>query len=425
MGDREGRPTTAEIQAQENYLLVEALHEASRRYRNVVDQIHEAVFECGADGVLTFVNPAWKNLLGFGVGHSTGRSLYEFIDASDATLVRESLEAVYGDKARAAHSPRISRETVRDGLRIQRGIRFRRSDGSLIQLEMSAQKTASESIIGSLHDVTDRDLLEDQLLAAKELAEEADVAKGLFLAKASHELRTPLNLILGFAEMLEDDGVAGGEKPSLLGRLTVAAHQLLGLVNDILDITQAERNALGIQLQTFSPGAIAEEVCSLFAERAKQEGIPFEVELASPLPDGIVSDPLRVRQILINLIDNAIKFTGPDGIRVRVSNAMIHGHPGVTFRVSDSGEGIPQKRLDWIFGEFNQLHPAGTRSEEGVGLGLAVARRLAHLLEGELRVDSTPGEGSSFELKLPLAHTAKGQREFAQTAILQGRATVY
>jgi signal transduction histidine kinase len=108
-----------------------------------------------------------------------------------------------------------------------------------------------------------------------------------------------------------------------------------------------------------------------------------------------------------------------------VSNAMIHGHPGVTFRVSDSGEGIPQKRLDWIFGEFNQLHPAGTRSEEGVGLGLAVARRLAHLLEGELRVDSTPGEGSSFELKLPLAHTAKGQREFAQTAILQGRATVY
>lgn len=425
MGDQEGRPTTAEIQTQENYLLVEALHEASRRYRNVVDQIQEAVFECEADGVLTFVNPAWKNLLGFEVEQSTGRCLYEFIDASDATLVRESLEAAYGDKARAAHSVRISREAVRDGLRIRRGIRFRRSDGSLMQLEMSAQKTASESIIGSLHDVTDRDLLEDQLLAAKELAEEADVAKGLFLANASHELRTPLNLILGFAEMLGDDGVAGGEKPSLLGRLTVAAHQLLGLVNDVLDITQVERNALGIQLQTFSPGAIADEVCSLFAERAKQEGIPFEVELASSLPDGIVSDPLRVRQILIHLLDNAIKFTGPGGIRVRVSNAMVHGYPGVTFRVSDSGEGIPQKRLDWIFGEFNQLQTVGTRSEEGVGLGLAVARRLAHLLEGELRVDSTPAEGSSFELKLPLARTATGQSEFAQAAILQGRTTVY
>ena len=94
MGDREGRPTPAEIQAQENYLLVEALHEAGRRYRNVVDQIQEAVFECGADGVLTFVNPAWKNLLGFGVRHSTGRSLYDFIDASDATLVRESLASM-------------------------------------------------------------------------------------------------------------------------------------------------------------------------------------------------------------------------------------------------------------------------------------------------------------------------------------------
>ena len=200
------------------------------------------------------------------------------------------------------------------------------------------------------------------------------------------------------------------EKHVLLSRLTLAAHQLLGLVNDILDITQAERNALGIELQEFSPGAIAEEVCSLFAERAKRDGIPFEVDLSPQLADGIISDPLRVRQILINLVDNAIKFTGPEGLRVHVANSTLHGHPAVAFRVSDSGAGIPQKRLEWIFGEFNQLHPAGTRSEEGVGLGLAVARRLAQLLEGELGVDSTPGEGSSFELKLPLAHAAADQR---------------
>ena len=411
MGDGDRRPTRAEIQTQENYLLIEALHEASRRYRNVVDQIHEAVFECDRHAVLMFVNPAWKKLLGFSAKESIDSSLYEFIDSSDTELVREALAGIYASTTPADQQPSISRESVRDGLTIQRGIRFRRRDGSFIQLEMNAQKTASESIIGSLHDVTDRDRLEDELLAAKELAEEADVAKGLFMAKASHELRTPLNVILGFAEMLADDHVESAEKSQVLSRLTVAGRQLLGLVNDILDITQAERNALGIELQSFSPAAIAEEVCSLFAERAKREAVPFEVDMETSIVDAMVSDPLRVRQILINLVDNALKFTGPQGIRVYVCNSRINGEPAVAFRVSDSGVGIPQKRLDWIFGEFNQLHTAGVRSEEGVGLGLAVARRLAQLLEGELGVDSTPGEGSSFELKLPLVHSASDQRQ--------------
>jgi PAS domain S-box-containing protein len=409
MRDGDGQPTAAEIQAQENYLLIEALHEASRRYRNVVDQLHDAVFECEPDGILSFVNPAWKELLGLEANQFTGKSLYDFVDSNDAEFVREALDAIYRNHPTTGGRSLISRKSVRDGLTIQRGIQFRRLDGSRVQLEMSAQKTASCSIIGSLHDVTARDRLEDQLLVAKEQAEQAEVAKGLFMAKTSHELRTPLNIILGFAEMLDDNHIDSEEKGLLLSRLTVAARQLLGLVNDILDITQAERNALGIELQGFSPAAIAEEVCSLFAERARRAEIPFKVDLSSQLVDGIVSDPLRVRQILINLIDNAIKYTGPEGLRVCVVNSMIHGQPAVAFRVSDTGAGIPAAHLEWIFGDFNQLNPEGTRSEEGVGLGLAVARRLARLLEGELDVDSTPGEGSSFELKLPLAHSTADQ----------------
>ncbi|MEO2166789.1 MAG: ATP-binding protein [bacterium] len=409
MGDGNDEPTAAELRSQENYLLVEALHEASRRYRHLVDQLHDAVFECEPDGMLSFVNPAWKEHLGLEAGDFRGKSLYDFVDRSDVEFVRGALDTISQAPEITSGRSLISHEKTRDGLTIQRGIHFQRLDGSPVQLEMSAQKTASGSIIGSLHDVSDRDHLEDQLLVAKEQAEQSDIAKGLFMAKTSHELRTPLNIILGFAEMLDDDHIDSEERGLCLSRLTLAARQLLGLVNDILDITQAERDALRIDLQEFSPAVMAEEVYSLFAEQVRRAGTPFQMELSSRLVNGIVSDPLRVRQILINLVDNAIKHAGDGGICVCVANSMIRGQPAVAFRVSDTGAGIPAAYLEWIFGEFNQLNLATKGGEIGVGLGLAVGRRLARLLEGELDVHSTPGEGSSFELKLPLAHSAADQ----------------
>ncbi len=239
------------------------------------------------------------------------------------------------------------------------------------------------------------------LKAAQSQAETASRHKSEFLANMSHELRTPLNAIIGLSAVLLEDSNSGGadsaEIKESLKRIGSSANHLLGLINDILDLSRIEAGRMPVRIEAFAPGALAEEALATVALMAKDKGIRLESHYAQPLPV-IDSDQQRVRQILINLLGNAVKFT--DTGLVRLEGSAADGM--LSFAVSDTGTGIASDHLPRLFQEFSQIDNSSTRKHGGTGLGLAISRRMARLMGGDITVQSAPGKGSTFTVTLPL-----------------------
>jgi signal transduction histidine kinase len=245
-------------------------------------------------------------------------------------------------------------------------------------------------------------LFKDALLgikAAQAQAETASRHKSEFLANMSHELRTPLNAILGLSGMLLEDADDPDprELRESLTRITGSAQHLLALINEILDLSKIEAGRMTVVIEMFSPAALAEEALATVAPLAREKGLTLRSAYASGLP-ALESDPQRVRQILINLLGNAVKFTDDGEVRLAASA----GPAGLRIAVTDTGPGIAADDLAKLFQEFTQLDASRTRKFGGTGLGLAISRRMARLLGGDITAQSTPGEGSTFILVLPL-----------------------
>jgi signal transduction histidine kinase len=237
------------------------------------------------------------------------------------------------------------------------------------------------------------------LKAAQAQAETASRHKSEFLANMSHELRTPLNAIIGLSGMLLEEAEHPDtvELKESLTRIGASAKHLLGLINDILDLSRIEAGRMPVRIERFAPGPLAEEALATVALMAKDKGIVLESHYAQPLP-AIESDSQRVRQILINLLGNAVKFTDTGVVRLEGSTA----DGMLNFAVSDTGAGIASAHLPRLFQEFSQIDNSSTRKHGGTGLGLAISRRMARLLGGDISVQSDPGKGSVFTVSLPL-----------------------
>ncbi|MBL8383086.1 MAG: HAMP domain-containing protein [Burkholderiales bacterium] len=238
-----------------------------------------------------------------------------------------------------------------------------------------------------------------ELRAAQAQAEAASRHKSDFIAHMSHELRTPLNAIIGLTDMLLEDAEAPDprELKESLPRIAAAARHLLAVINEILDLSQIEAGRMAVELALLNPASIAEESLATVAPMAREKGL----ELAAVYPDGLPAfegDARRVRQILINLLGNAVKFTDAGQVRLEVSADARQ----VRFAVVDTGPGIAQEDLGRLFREFTQLDASSTRKYGGSGLGLALSRRMARLMGGEVSVASRVGTGSTFVLELPL-----------------------
>lgn len=237
-----------------------------------------------------------------------------------------------------------------------------------------------------------------ELYDARTRAEEADRVKSAFLAAMSHELRTPLNSIIGFTGILVQ-GLAGpllDEQARQLRMVQDSARHLLSLINDILDLSKLEARELGTQMEAFDVRAVLDRVAASMAPLAEHKGLSLETALASDM--GLrVSDRRRFEQIVLNLLQNAIKFTERGGV---VLSARSRG-PELEVTVADTGIGIASEDLQRIFDPFLQVDSGPARSHQGTGLGLAISRRLARLLGGELRAESEKGKGSTFSLVLP------------------------
>ena len=242
--------------------------------------------------------------------------------------------------------------------------------------------------------------------AAQAQAEAASRHKSEFLANMSHELRTPLNAILGLSGMLLEDADDPDprELRESLTRITGSARHLLALINEILDLSKIEAGRMSVNLETFSASALAEEVLATFAPMAREKGIVVRSAHAGTLPP-LTSDPQRVRQILLNLVGNAVKFTEEGEVRLQVSE----GPAGETrFSVSDTGPGITPEDQLRLFQDFTQLDASRTRKFGGTGLGLAISRRMARLLGGDVTLQSALGEGATFVLIVPAEPPAAG-----------------
>src|SRR5437763_5074939 len=260
----------------------------------------------------------------------------------------------------------------------------------------------AELLVLAMEDVTERRRAEGEVATAKEAAETANRTKSLFLANMSHELRTPLNAILGFSEMLQEEAVERDlqDFSADLQKISTAGKHLLGLINDILDLSKIEAGKMELHLEAFSIATLIAEVATTIDMQVAKNGNRLQIVCA---PDvGIMrADLSKVRQGLFNLVSNAAKFTHDGKIKIEAERQLMDGSDWIVFRVSDTGIGLSSEQIVRLFQSFTQADASTTRKFGGTGLGLALTRRFCQMMSGDVTVHSVPGQGSVFTIKLP------------------------
>ncbi len=287
------------------------------------------------------------------------------------------------------------------------GVRYVRGEGRA-RLDASGDVSG---LFGTVMDVTAAIEREEALRLAQERAEAASQSKSEFLANMSHEIRTPLTAILGYTDLLRDEAIRHGASDDQLQSMSTirrAGEHLLTVINDILDLSKIEAGRMAIERVETDLPRVLFDVDSLMRSRAAQKGVLLQTRLLTPIPDRVLSDPTRLRQILMNLVGNAAKFTSSGQIDIQVSISTLAGEPAVRIAVVDTGPGMSSEQATNLFQPFVQADTSVTRKHGGTGLGLTICRRLASLMGGEVHlVKTTLGEGSTFTLMLPL-HTVEG-----------------
>ena len=384
-------------------------------------QKYQTLFETNSDAVVilddqgfTDCNPATLSLFGMD-------SVAEFLKHSIAQLgmpVQANGVNAYDHAMQAITQARSRGHALMEWQGLRR-------DGSVFSAEIALHAMQLEGrpvIQAIMRDVSARRAAEAAKEAAREAALQMARAKSQFIANVSHEIRTPMHGILGMSGMLLKTPLDGRQR-EYAATLKSSAESLLTIINDILDFSKIEAGKLAIEQVAFSPVALVQGAVALFQARAMEKNLHLTLALPPSPPAALLGDPTRIRQILLNLIDNAIKFTGQGTVELRAAFKASNGKVHCLFSVQDSGIGIGDSTQTRLFQAFSQADASTTRRYGGTGLGLSISSQLAELMGGRLSVESTPGQGSCFTLTLDLPATTLPPAELpAQTSIqLRGR----
>jgi len=366
---------------------------ARERFRDIARLVSDWLWETDADFNLTYVSARAMEILGLHTHHMIGRSLF-------------SLGAFQSSDANVKLPTESTRSPFRNAM-----FAMPAANGNTCLFQLSGIPVFNEArgafvgFRGTARDVTDITAREAALMAAKDMAEVANRSKGEFLANMSHELRTPLNAIIGFSEIMDRGtfGALGSDRyQGYVRDIIRSSRHLLGIINDILEAAKMEAGKLDLDEEEIEVVAVAREITQLLAEQAAQANLTVTVEADEGLPR-LYADPRRLRQILLNLISNAIKFTPPDGRVTLEIHCTASGRMALV--VADTGIGIAASDLSKVLTPFGQVEGSLNRRHEGTGLGLPLSKALVELHGGELRIDSAPGQGTRITIAFPPSRT--------------------
>ena len=366
-----------------------SLISTEERFRTLLDAAGEGILGLALDGTITFVNPALGRMLDRPVEGIVG-----------LRLCRRGGKRPTPGWLDLGPSGRIFGTHLETCTGISGADYLGRPDGTLMPIDytqtpLTVMGGASGSVV-TLSDATARTQAKAELMTARDEALDAARAKGAFLATMSHEIRTPMNGVLGMSELLADTGLTD-EQREFTDSIRSSAKALLHVINDVLDFSKIEAGKLELEASEFRPREVVDEVATLLTTRARQKGVELICSVGDDVPIVAVGDPGRFRQILTNLVGNAVKFTADGKVEIMVSVVDVQGD-SETLRVAvrDSGIGIASDALEHIFDSFSQADGSMTRQYGGSGLGLTIAKSLTEMMGGEMAVESEAGQGSTF-----------------------------
>ncbi|MEG4623386.1 PAS domain S-box protein [Microcoleus sp. w1-18aA5] len=390
-----------------------ALAESEEKYRHLVETSQDIIWSCDAEGHLTFVNQAVKQIYGYEPEEMLGCSFSDFLAPGEIDWKWELQQRL------------LTGKTVFQYENIVLGKDGRKID---VNTKAIARRDAEGNIIGTTgtaSDITERKQAEIVLQKAKEEADRANRAKSEFLSNMSHELRTPLNAILGFSQLLARDPDLDADQQQYLGIITQSGEHLLVLINNILQMSKIEVGLVTLNNSTFDLHKMLKNTENMLKLQADKKGLQLIFDCPPNLPQYIEADESKLRQVLINLVGNAIKFTAEGGVNLRLKHELLKNKKipeispsencSLLFEVEDTGSGISADEMDNLFKPFAQTE-SGKKAQEGTGLGLPISKQFVKLMGGKMTVTSTLGRGSIFRFDVKVSLPNAVEIQVAQTA---------
>ena len=370
--------------------------QTEERYRQLVEAASDMIFRLDETGTITYVNPVTVEILGFKEREEIlGRSCFAFVREDYREQLIEHTTQQLKEQLPQTYIEFPIINNFKNEIWLGQNTQLILEDGQHLRFQAVAR------------DITERIAAEEQLRDAKQMAEDARQtaedaarAKSEFLANMSHEIRTPLNAVIGLTRLLLDTPL-NEEQLEFVDTVRTSSDSLLTIINDILDFSKIDAGKLDLEEQAFDLRRCIEEALDLLAPKAADKGLELAYDVESTVPNVVIGDVTRLRQILVNLLSNGIKFTESGEVTVTVSAQRLDDERfQLLFSVCDTGIGIPREHKERLFRSFSQIDTSTTRKYGGTGLGLAISRQLAELMGGKMWVDSTEGEGSDFQFTI-------------------------